>query len=251
MRKYLGWRLAFAVALVGLSAITYAAHLLIFRDPRNLLFYTVMDVAFLLIEVLLVTVLLDQLVTRWERQKMLDKLNMVIETFFSEFGKRLLGHLARRDRHLERIRNLVATTHGMSPAEFRAAEEAVRGYKCDLDISRIDLKLVRRYMQPRREFLLGLLQNPNLLEHEVFTDLLRAVFHVVEELVSRDLDRLSPEDVAHLKMDLERAYDRLTAEWIVYLGYIKAQYPYYYVFAVRTNPYLGDDVSLDESSESC
>ena len=245
MRKLLGWRLVFAVVLVGLSAITYAVHLLFFRDPRTLLFYTVMDVAFLFIQVLLVTVLADLLMSRWEHQKMLDKLNMVIETFFSEFGKRLLGYLARRDRHLERIRTLVGATHGMSPTEFREAERAVRGYRADLDIARIDLKLVRRYMQPRREFLLGLLQNPNLLEHEAFTDLLRAVFHVVEELVSRDLDRLSPEDVAHLKADLERAYDRLTAEWIVYLGYIKAQYPYYYVFAVRTNPYLGDDVPLE------
>jgi hypothetical protein len=37
----------------------------------------------------------------------------------------------------------------------------------------------------KRDFLVALMENPNLLEHESFTDLLWAVFHLVEELAVR------------------------------------------------------------------
>ena len=45
----------------------------------------------------------------------------------------------------------------------------------------------------KRDFLLRLLENPNLLEHDSFANLLLAVFHLTEELAQRrDLDRLAP-----------------------------------------------------------
>ena len=34
-----------------------------------------------------------------------------------------------------------------------------------------------------------------------------------------------------------RAYERLLSEWLGYLKHLKAQYPYLYSFAVRTNPF--------------
>jgi len=77
-----------------------------------------------------------------------------------------------------------------------------------------------------------------ILEHESFTELLRAVFHLTEELEFRKgLKALPASDLAHLNGDMERAYSRLIAAWLDYMRYVKNRYPYLYSLAMRTNPF--------------
>lgn len=67
-----------------------------------------------------------------------------------------------------------------------------------------------------RSFLLGLLTNQNLLEHEEFTDLLWATFHLLEELTYRhDFSRLPKSDLDHLVGDLNRVYALLICRLLV------------------------------------
>jgi hypothetical protein len=81
------------------------------------------------------------------------------------------------------------------------------------------------------------MENPNLLEHERFTELLLAVFHITDELVAReDFDRLPATDLAHLGGDAQRAYSRLIVEWVLYLEYLQKAYPYLFSLAIRENP---------------
>jgi len=72
----------------------------------------------------------------------------------------------------------------------------------------------RYFLKEKRMFILALLENPNLLEHKSFTDLLRSVFHLTEELDKRpELYNLPNFDYDHLKKDVERVYDQLIFEW--------------------------------------
>jgi hypothetical protein len=83
-----------------------------------------------------------------------------------------------------------------------------------------------------------LLENPTLLEHESFTDLLRAVFHLTEELAYReDLSRSPTSDRAHIAGDINRAYHLLVHQWVDYMEYLKMNYPYLFSLAMRTNPF--------------
>jgi hypothetical protein len=76
------------------------------------------------------------------------------------------------------------------------------------------------------------------LEHETFTELLRAVFHLTEELEQRnDLRHLSRADYEHLELDTERAYKLLIYEWLQYMEYLMNEYPYLFSLALRTNPF--------------
>lgn len=59
--------------------------MLFFRDPHHIFLYLIGDIAFVFIEVLLVTLIIHQLLSRREKQAMLKKLNMVIGAFFSEW----------------------------------------------------------------------------------------------------------------------------------------------------------------------
>ena len=93
------------------------------------------------------------------------------------------------------------------------------------------------FLKDKRKFLLNLLQNPNLLEHESFSETLMSIFHITEELAARDLKNLSLEDLNHTKTDIERAYKNLTIQWLNYMNYTKKNYPYFYLFAMKTNPF--------------
>ncbi len=82
-----------------------------------------------------------------------------------------------------------------------------------------------------------LIENPNLLEHENFTQLLRAVFHLAEELSYRDDLESTPEaDLRHLAGDIERVYGLIVREWVLYMIFLKRNFPFLFSLAVRTNP---------------
>jgi hypothetical protein len=90
----------------------------------------------------------------------------------------------------------------------------------------------------KREFMLALLENPNLLEHESFTELLWAVFHLTEELDNREnVKQLSDADLEHISNDIKRAYIALISEWLKYMKHLKNEYPYLFSLAVRMNPF--------------
>ena len=109
-----------------------------------------------------------------------------------------------------------------------------------IDANKVDFAELRRFLESKSDLLLRLLENPHLLEHTAFTDLLRAVFHLTEELVNREaLGELPDSDYRHLAGDVERIYRLIVPEWLDYMRYLAATYPYLFSFAIRTNPFAG------------
>lgn len=103
------------------------------------------------------------------------------------------------------------------------------------------LEHTKKFLVHRRKFLLALLENPNLLEHETFTNLLWAVFHLMEELEKREnITNLSITDYHHLNGDTVRVYSLLIQEWLQYMEHLEKYYPYLFSLAVRTNPFDPD-----------
>ena len=165
-------------------------------------------------------------------------MNMVIGLFFSEIGTRLLSYFSEFDPQLENIRKDLIVTTKWSDAEFASVMNRLRTHAYAIDIHRGKLTELRNFLRSKGDFLMRLLENPLLLEHEYFTDLLMAVFHLREEMLSRnDLKQLPDSDYAHLSVDIKRAYDLLIHHWIEYMKYLKADYPYLFSHAMRTNPF--------------
>jgi len=247
--KFLNWRFFLGLVLLLLSVAFYFLHYLLFHDAHHIFIYLVGDVAFVFVEVLLVTLVIHQLLNEWEKKSRLNKMNMVIETFFSEFGKPLLAYLARADRNLSEVRNSLVMHCDCKP-DFKNAESVAGKYKGNINLADIQLDRLESFLCVKRVFLVNLLQNPNLLEHETFTESLMALFHVTEELAARDLDKLSEADLQHLKHDLERAYGLLIRQWVSYMQYTFENYPYFFIFAVKTNPFDEESSWLKRWSES-
>jgi len=240
MRKH-AWEIKVGVGLVALSAALYMAHYLMFGDAHHILIYLVGDIAFVPIEVLIVTLILHRLLSIHEKQSMLSKMNMVIGAFFSEVGTDLLERLAAFDPSSEAIRESLVPGQDWTPGRFVTVSAALRKREHAIDPTAADLVALRDFLCSHREFMLRLLENPNLLEHDSFTDLLWAAFHLTEELAHRaDLSGLPESDLDHLAGDVKRAYGMLTGEWIDYMQHLKGSYPYLFSLAVRTNPFDPD-----------
>ena len=237
MKKSL-WQIRLGVILIALSAIFYLIHFAIFRDAHHIFLYLIGDIAFVFIEVLMVTMIIHEVLKLREKRALMEKLNMVIGAFFSEVGTRLLGELAACDPGAERIRRELIVTGHWTNEQFGNAKRRIRGYEYAIDPHCGDLAAMRETLIVQREFLLRLLENPNLLEHDTFTGLLMAVFHLTEELASRsDVRQLSEADLLHIAGDMKRVYGLLTAEWLDYMKHLRENYPYLFSFAMRTNPF--------------
>ena len=238
MKKQLSWQIFLAATLIILSGVFYIIDFLIFRDAHHIFIYLIGDVAFVFLEVLLVTLVIHQLLGYREKKSMLNKLNMVIGAFFSEVGTELLKTFAVFDGEAAKITRKLVITNDWSEKDFSKMYKAVKDHNCDIDVARGELEEIKNILKGKRHFLLNLLENPNLLEHESFTDLLWAVFHLTEELMYRkSLQGLSEADYEHLALDIERAYILLIMEWLDYMGHLKSSYPYLFSLSMRTNPF--------------
>jgi hypothetical protein len=236
--KRFSWLIILGLLLVLLSAISYLVHYAIFGDAHHIFIYLVGDIAFVPIEVLLVTLLIHRLLESREKRSILKKLNMVIGSFFSEVGTELLEYFADFDPQSSRIRERLVVTNNWSEREFSTVGKSLEACDCVIDSEDDDLEDLRGFLMEKREFLLALLGNPNLLEHESFTDLLWAVFHLAEELAHRtDLRKLPDTDYEHLAGDIKRVYGLLISEWLDYMKHLKTDYPYLFSLAMRTNPF--------------
>lgn len=236
--KSIRWQVLLGIALVVLSVFVYFIHYLIFHDVHHIFIYLVGDVAFVFIEVLLVTLIIHRLLGEREKRTMLEKMNMVIGTFFSEVGTTLLETFCRVDLQCNELRKRLVGTKNFTDQEFTQMSTGLKGYDCSVKLTREDLEELKLFLVSKRTFLLRLLANPNLLEHDTFTHLLWAVFHLTDELAHRkDLGTIPESDHRHLTGDVKRAYLLLVSEWVDYMRHLKVRYPYLFSLAMRTNPF--------------
>ena len=238
MKRLFSWQILLGLSLIALSALGYFIHYFIFRDTHHIFIYLIGDIAFVFLEVLLVTLILHQLLRYREKKAMLNKLNMVIGAFFSEVGGELLKIFINFDTKSSEITQGLIITNESFEKEFSKICKTIENHTYNIDSKRGDLENIRNFLKEKRQFLLNLLENPNLLEHESFTNLLWAVFHLTEELTLRgSLNELQETDCQHLAGDMKRAYHLLILEWLDYMKHLKVNYPYLFSLAVRTNPF--------------
>ena len=236
--KKLKWQVILSAVLVLITVALYVLHFLIFRDARHIFIYLLGDIAFLPFQVLFVTLIINQLLSNREKRAKLGKMNMVIGTFFSEVGSELLKMFLKFEKNEKDLKAMVLHDRRWADKDFNRLQSRLQGFQYDIDCRGGSLPELKVFLTARRTFLLSLLGNTNLLEHDKFTDLLWAVFHLTDELVYReDFANLPVADLQHLAQDLRRAFHLLVLEWLAYMRHLKHDYPYLFSLAIRTNPF--------------
>jgi len=226
-----------ALILVLVSVGIYFVHYAIFHDVHHILIYMVGDLAFLPLEVLLVGIVVERILARRENQEKMSKMNMVISAFFSEVGNPLVSILLNATSQKEVLIKNLDVSSNWKDADFKKAKQYVEKATV-IDFDRMDIAELARFLLDKRAFMLSLIENPNVLEHERFSDLLLSVFHLTEELESRpSLNNLPAKDTSHINEDIKRAYRNLVIQWLDYMLHLKSNYPYLYSHYLRIHPF--------------
>src|SRR4030043_766400 len=131
--KRFNWRIIFGISLILLSALLYILHYIIFRDARHIFIYLLGDIAFVFIEVLLVTLIIHQVLSEREKRSMLKKLNMVIGAFFSEVGTPLLKYFTEFDTNAQRLSKHLMVDQDWSPEHFTQMQVVLRKHDYKID----------------------------------------------------------------------------------------------------------------------
>ena len=181
---------------------------------------------------------IEYMIDMRERTQRIEKLNMLIGVFYSEVGTKLLKKFSVKDPGIQEIRSALSVTNNWSDDDFKKALARLKENSYRLDSRAIPLDELDTFLSHHKVFLLALLENPQLFEHDRFTDMLHAVFHLAEELGARErLIDLPETDYDHLSIDLTRIYSQLVIEWLMYMHHLKKKYPYLFSLAMRTNPF--------------
>jgi voltage-gated potassium channel len=187
----------------------------------------------------IITNVTQLLIQRGQEKIRRHRIHMLIGVFFTEVGNQLLHIVSRFDPQIGGIRKDFLVNEAWGEAEFNQLRKRLQNYEYTIEADLIDLEELRSFLKEKCDLLVREIENPDLIEHESFTELLWAVVHLRDELVSRkSLKNLPKTDMAHLANDVKRAYTLLTRQWTDYLQYLKIQYPFLFSLAMRTNPFV-------------
>ncbi len=243
--KILREKTIFIVALLIISALFFVLQLVFYHNMQEGMFLFFQDLWFLPIHVIIVTFILDRFIALREKKEKLERLNILINDFFNEAGREILKEANGFIYNMDEIKDIFAITGHWKEEDFKKAVAAIDKQSITARISPAHLPALKAVLNDKKKNILAMVENPSLLEHDRFTEMLFALYHLADELNAReDLSSLPAADLEHLSLDLKRAYRYLCVEWLYFNQYIKKKYPYLFSLALRRNPFAGNSVVI-------
>lgn len=222
--------------LTLLSIFIYLIQNAVFHDPEDTVYYLLGDLAFIPVQVIVVTLVIDRLVNYVEKRNNAKRINVIISSFFTEAGTELMAAMSRFNRNQEELCKILSTGDFGKNISLKLRKQ-LKAFRYDIYADPAELAEMQSKISAHKPYMLRMLENTNLMEHDSFTDMLWSVFHVADELDTRNLGKLSGPDIDHLTLDILRAYSALNLEWIGYMNYLEREYPYLFVLAIRRSPF--------------
>lgn len=221
-----------SLILVASSAIMFYIHYLAFGQAENTAYYSTMNLCFIPINSLIVTIVFERLINYREKNDRINKLNMLVGIFFNEVGCDLMKQIIISDKGAKEVL--------LQYDNLKNLEKNILNHNCDVNINMIDLKSLKELLLKNNDLFINLISNENLHLHETFTDLLMAVVHLRDEILFIEKHGHSEIDYTHLEGDIIRVYKSLNVQWINYLKYLRKNYPFLYNNAIRINPFINE-----------
>ena len=243
MDSHKSWKIKFSILMIVLIIIIYGSNYLVLGDAEHIISYIWTHLGFIPVDILIVAFLLDEIIERKEKEAMMEKLDMIMSTFFSEIGNDLISTLSSVNKYkadTSQLKSIKNWTDDDFDEKLTLIKNADIKFEADVSIEdrKEFLSNLRTLLVSKREFIVSLINNQNLLEKEEFSLLLNAILHLDEELEHRkDLSLVTDTDFAHLNGDMQRVYNIIIHEWVYYLKYLHKNYPYMISLIIRTNPF--------------
>lgn len=226
------------IVLLSLSLILFFIQTRVFNDLNKALSLLCSNIAFIPLNVFLTAFVIDTLFERRNKYHKIEKLIMIEGVFFSEFGTELLEKFARHDKNIKVLSDEAHINKNWGPSEFKKFNSVINNHQFDVDINTISLRKVSNIINDNKDFLISIITNPTLMEHELFSEMAVAIFHIREELqdiyVHTEYDTFNRE---HIKEDFSILYKLMTQTWIIYMKHLQEEYPTLFKKAMIHNPF--------------
>ncbi|MBR5391125.1 MAG: hypothetical protein IK141_07525 [Clostridia bacterium] len=201
--------------LVICSLILYVVHYLIFRDFHHIAIFFVHDLAFLPLEVILVSLGLDRLIESTHENEIKSKTSIIETLFFNESGSRILRYLIRFDPDAKKLATMLNLSMDWRPSNYAAAGRQLKLYPFELDADRLDFYGIHYHLNEHMAFYRNILENPAMTQSNRFTEMVMNIYLLGEELEGRtDLYNLAEADRRFLGELLRQIYRELTEYWL-------------------------------------
>lgn len=255
MRRNSGrsWKFKFAIVMLIIASIFFVSRIIVLGDPEEVVAYLWKQIGFIPVNILIVALLLDGIMSKKEREAILEKLDMLMGTFFTEIGNDLISEISKANKNKSKTKDLKSIKNWTDKDyenKLKELRDSPIDFEADVPLEDREkfLTSIHVSIEKNREFIINLINNPNLFEKDEFSALVLALLHLDEELSRRgDLSNIDDVDFNHLTGDIKRVYTHLVYEWIYYLKYLNQFYPYMISLAIRTNPFDSDaDVHVTE-----
>ncbi|MCR5666902.1 MAG: hypothetical protein K6G01_08735 [Eubacterium sp.] len=214
------------VILLAVAVCIYLLQMFLFKEPRTTFFYLLQDLAFIPISIAVTTIVVGEVIGQRDKRESERKTRMLTSTFFTAMGMDLtesMKHMVVVDQELEDVvENRCTMNLEQRLAFIEHKHVAMQAKKECFDE-------VKKLICGWETELLVISSNPLLLEHEDFSRLLFAIFHLIDEFRIRgDYDLLTQEDLRHYNEDFETTYKLLLKNMITNVRYQKQTYPNLY-----------------------
>ena len=230
-------------ALLIISVIVYLLQILLFHDSHETFFLLFQDVAFLPIEVVLISFILEKYLNKREKQAKFRKLQVVISAFYTDVGSSLIQNFSHFNTNFQKFKQGFGFEQDLIHRDKVKLLNFVSNFDYEIDSRAGDLLELKKVLTIKKSYILSMFENPNLVEHDHFTDMLWSVYHVLDELENRNTFTGLPEnDMDHLSLDIERAYQLVIKEWVEYMIHLKKEYPYLFSLAIRKSPFSDNKI---------
>ena len=233
MKKY-AQEFILAIILIGFSLSMYELHYLLFHDLHHILLYFIGDIAFLGVQALIAYFAFDRLLSYRENMATMKKLNMLAGIFFYDIGIKIFNLLSSQLTECQDCATHVCVQENWTNKDFQRNTQKIPHLAISLRYEPKAMQTLAKELSSAKDMIIRLMENSSLHEHESFSDMLLALFHLTEELLRRDsLETNTAEDKKHLANDMKRVYIHMSQLWLEYMQHLKDNYYYLYLYNIR------------------
>ena len=167
--------------LIALSSIMFFIHYLIFGQALNTAYYSLMNLCFIPINSLVVTIMLEKLIDYRSKKDRIEKINMLVGIFFTEVGGKLMHFIIDADKD---AKNYITNFE-----DLNKIKKCLYEYNYKVDMKYIDLCAIKNILVEHNNLFVTLISNESILQHQIFTDLLMSVIHLRDEIIFIEKDK--------------------------------------------------------------
>lgn len=233
------WERNLAILFIFWIVILHGILWIVLKDDKNLWYNQIFRFAFLPVQLLFTTVLVNSFIKVREKRQKLKLMSLQQNIFFTELGNGILKYLKKVDTNLEKIQKLLTDTKIQDDAFFNYFETHVSSYEGNINANAIYSQELLNYLVSKIELLHSFMRNPLLVENNSFANLLWSIYHFIEEFKFNSESgyegkQKSTSEILHLFKDIE---EKLLREWVKYLINLRSFYPERFSYAILHSPF--------------